>query len=304
MKYCVLVVLFCLFAAMLSGIEVITKDGDVSVFSLQDLSKEKLAEYQTLRHKNGEDTVDYWKGVDLLPWLATHKLDNWQSLRFESRDNYIVRLHRAELDTMPGYITLEQNGSKLDSTEVRVIFPDQRERFWIRDVARIYLEDFEVAPRPRQILIADMLNLPLISNPEPFKGISGYRMADLMAKVFFTDIGSVIMVTRVGSRIRLEYPKHLEGSILELDTGGKLNFKSPIIPAGMWLRDVVYIQCGPYAMLRGQDTKLEDIAKILEWKTSPSYRVLEPSTKTYSMEEIRKLRLITSQAELWIGFAD
>jgi hypothetical protein len=289
---------------MLCGIEVITKDGDVTVFYLQELSREKQVEYRTPRHKNGADTIDYWKGVALIPWLSKHKFNNWQSLRFESGDNYVVRFHRAELDTMPGYITLEQNGAKLDSTEVRIIFPQQRERFWIRDVARIYLEDFEVAPRPRQISIGSNFNVPLITNPEPFRGISAYRMADLMTSVFFADVGSVILVSKDGSRLRLEYPKHLEGSILERDSNGLLNFKSPTIPTGMWLRDVVYIQCGPYAILCGNDTRIDEIAKILEWKSSPQYRLLEPSAKVYSMEEIQRLRLITSQRDLWIEFAD
>lgn len=264
-----MIIALMIMTCLLHGLEIIDKDGRVTGYQISQFRDEPQQDFSTARHKKGMDITDNWQGIDLHAWLKKHKHTDWQSLRFESSDNYMVRLHKAELDTMPGYIALKQNGVWLDSTEVRVIFPKQRDMFWIRGIARIYLEDFKPIPQPRQTYIWEsaVTKIRLYDEPEPFKNMQGYRFSEVMSTLFAQDEGSVVMVSRDGIRMRLEYPRHLKGSILERDTLGNLNLKSPLIPAGMWLKDIVYLQCGPYALLRQEFLyHLPQLSKILDWQ--------------------------------------
>jgi hypothetical protein len=243
-------------------------DGNELEFSLPQLRNQTLETFTTNRFKNSEPLVETWSGISLQNWLASLNFNDYQSIRFESADNYMVRIHRAELDSMPGYIALIKENALLDSSEVRLIFPTQRDMYWVRGLARIYLEDFKPAPPPRQFYLweNETAKLTLLDEPKPFTKISGYRFDEIMEKVFHTDAGSVIIVSRDGLKARLDYPKHLQGSVLAKTSDGTLNLKSPVIPAGMWLKDIVYLQCGPIATIRSDYLyRFPALRELLSW---------------------------------------
>ncbi len=252
----------------LNGLEVFNYNGDADYYKLSSLRTEKQVIFTTERFKHDKQLNERWQGINLQDWLRKNEYDGFQSIRFESEDNYMVRIHKAELDSMPGYIVLAKDGKMLDSTEVRVIFPKQRDMFWVRGLSRIYLEDFKAAPPPRQIFVweAEQAQLQLTNSLEPFEQIKGYFFDQVMSKLMHTDTGSVILVSRDGLKTRLEYPKHLKGSVFELTKDNNLNLISPIIPPGMWLKDVVYLQAGPYALIR-QDFlyRLPYLYELLQW---------------------------------------
>lgn len=263
----ILSLFFCI--SCLSGLEVFTTDNQEHHYSLEQLRKQPLTSFTTTRFKHEQNLVEKWEGIYLQAWLKENGFENFQSIRFESNDNYMVRIHKAELDSMPGYLVLKKDGKMLDSTEVRIIFPAQRDMFWVRGVARIYLEDFQPAPAPRRIYIweAQKSEFTLYNEPKPFIKIKGYSFDEIMERFFCLDAGSVILSSRDGLKLRLEYPKHLKGAVLAEQADGTLNLKSPVIPAGMWLKDIVYVQCGSEALLRYDYLyKLPTLAKLLDWK--------------------------------------
>jgi len=211
------VLLFALGLQMLSGLELYTHDGKNYQFSLEKLRISKLDNFTTTRVKHEKKLVENWQGLNLQSWMEENKFTDFQSLRFESADNYMVRIHKVELDSMRGFIVLKKDGALLDSREIRIIFPAHRDMYWVRGVAKIFLEDFKPTPPPHQIFIwdAEKPKLILHKEPKPFAGIEGYYIDELMAKLFYQDTGSVVIVSRDGLKSRLEYPKHLQGSVLE-----------------------------------------------------------------------------------------
>jgi hypothetical protein len=272
MKKAILVITVLLMiaaASWLSAIDIYGTDNSNCSYDISQLRDLPLERFQTTRQKDGKELLENWQGINLRKWLDDDKFGSYQSIRFESSDNYMVRIHKAELDTMKGFIALQRENAMLDSTEIRVIFPAHREMYWVRGVARIYLEDFKPVPPPAQIFIWDSLEskLQLSSNPPPFTRISGFSFDDVMRKIFRMDEGSVVIASRDGLKSRLEYPRHLRGSVLEKTADNELNLKSPVIPAGMWLKDIVYIQCGPYAVLKHDFIyRLTALAKTLDWQ--------------------------------------
>jgi len=264
-----LIVLSLTLCLHLDALLLYTMEGQELEFSLPQLRALKQESFSTNRTKNNQPLVEKWAGLNLQNWLASMNYNEYQSIRFESTDNYMIRIHRAELDSMPGYIALSRKKTFLDSSEVRLIFPSQRDMYWVRGLARIYLEDFKPAPPPRQIFIweNETAKLSLLNEPKPFTKISGYSFDAVMQEVFHTDAGSVIIVSRDGLKARLEYPKHLQGSVLEKKADGTLNLKSPVIPAGMWLKDIVYLQCGTVATIRSDYLyRLPALRGLLTWK--------------------------------------
>lgn len=273
-----LLAITCLTGTQLLALDVYLHTGAVSNHNLSSLQSEQQESFETVRHKDGKEIKDNWQGISLQKWLNKHDYTDFQSIRLESHDNYMVRVHKADLDSMPGYIALVKDNQLLDSLEVRVIFPQQRDMFWVRGIVSIYLEDFKPVPPPRQIYIWDAEKAALTYHQELpiFKALSGYSFNNVMETIFHQEAGSVIVVSRDGLKTRLEYPKHLKDAVLATDLEGTINLKSPIVPAGMWLKDVVYMQCGPYALIK-QDYlyRLHTLYSLLNWSgINPSEQII------------------------------
>jgi hypothetical protein len=282
----------CLLVSSLPGLEVYTINQGVQYYSLDILRQTRQESFTTKRFKHEQNLVETWEGLSLQKWLEERNYTDFQSIRFESADNYMVRIHKAELDSMPGYLVLKKDGKWLDSTEVRVIFPAQRDMFWVRGVARIYLEDFQPAPPPRQIFVWDSISkkLSLQHHPKPFIKIEGFSFDNVMRSVFYQDTGSVILVSRDGIKQRLEYPKHLKGAVLEVTEDGAINLKSPVIPAGMWLKDVVFVQCGPYSVVKYDFLyRLPYLDQLLDWKTFSDDKMVTRSAASKARVSLESL---------------
>jgi len=271
-----LIIILSLSYCTLYAIEVYSIDGTMHKFNIEQLRKSSLVKFTTERHKDGLDLQENWQGLDLQKWLQENRIYDFQSIRFESADNYMVRIHKAEMDSMRGYIALYKDDKVLENKEVRVIFPKHRDMYWVRGVEKIYLEDFKKLPPPDRIFIWDVIASQLSINTENFsKGYPGYVFDDVMQKIFRSDTGSVVLVSRDGLKTRLEYPKHLLGSFMEKDNEGSVNLKSSILPSGMLLKDIVYIQCGPYATIKYDYLyQLPTLYKILEWDNLKSPNIV------------------------------
>jgi len=159
--------------------------------------------------------------------------------------------------------------------------------YWVRGIRYIYLEDFNPIPPPRQIFVWDAITqkLSLRTDIEPFSDIPGYDFDEIMEKVFYTDSGSVILVSRDGLKTRLEYPKHLKDSVLEVTDDNTLKLRSLIIPPGMWLKDIVYLQCGPYAAIRYDFLyRLHSLYQSLQWNDlKPTDNLIKVSAQKQSV---------------------
>jgi hypothetical protein len=313
MKNLIALTLFCVLALCFSNlncIEVINKSGVSTNISLKVLKAHNLENFQTKRHKDGRDIIDNWQGIPLQKWLLEEGFDDFQSIRFESDDRYMVRIHKAEMDTMPGWIALVQNNAPIDSSEIRIIFPKQRDMFWVRGIARIILEDYRPVPKPHQLFISDIAfaQIPLLTDPAPFKDIKGYNFDTIMEEIFCDNEESVVLVSRDGLRLRLEYPKHLKGAVIEFTKEGNYNLKSPNIPGGMWLKDITYMQSGPFAIIRKDFlSELVALYKLLEWKVPDNLQInikVNTVTKEIPIYNAEDLSGFNFQQNEWLQLGD
>lgn len=236
----------------LSALEVYSVSGEMISYDLEKLRKAELESFETSREKDGKLISESWQGINLQKWLSEINFSLFQSIRFESPDNYMVRFSKAEFDSVPGYIALKREGRWLDSKGIRLIFPGRRSMYWIWGLHRIYLEDFSPLAPPERIFIWESVQSKLdsVSIQESRGSFSGFPFDQLMSDVFKVQGGTVTLLTRDNLKSNLDYQQHLKGALLKVTQNGNLNLAGKLIPAGMWLKDIVYLQSGQVALIR------------------------------------------------------
>lgn len=266
--------LLCLIAcsaSLLSGITLTDTQGLSHSFSYQDLAALPRQEVSTIREKDGEKRIDTWLGFRFDHWLKTNLEQPFKIIRLESADRYMVSFSRAEFDTLASWLVFSQNGEIFPDEGLRVIFPSLRDMKWVRDLERVVLEDFDPLSMPRRFEFLDdrLGSAALVENPAPFINTQGYYFADLLPLSARADTLGAILYSADGMKLALEYPRHLEGAILEPTDDG-FNLKSPVIPGGMWLKNIIYIQLGDFALLEpGNLDALVALNRVLDWKLGP-----------------------------------
>ena len=99
----------------------------------------------------------------------------------------------------------------------------------------------------------------------------------------------VILYSRDGMKMGLEYPQHLEGAVLEVTDDG-FNLKSPSIPGGMWLKNIIFIQMSDLVLIDIENIDaLIALNRVLDWQLSPDVMfVVEQggTTREYPLVEI------------------
>lgn len=275
MKIYWLTILALIVLGSLSAIEIIGSDGISHVYSFgyfRERGKEKVV---TTRHRDARTQVETWQGIRLDNWLKDKGFTRWQNIRLESEDNYVVNIHRAEFDTLECWMVFRQGDVELDSLNYRVIFPALRDLYWVRAVHKIVLEDFDPMFLPQRMMFwaKESLKLNFHSDPDPFIKTSAYLMDDIMQHIFRLAKADVVLVSRDGLRLRMEYPRHLGGAILEIGENGSLNLKSARIPGGLWIRDIVYLQADNLALIMPEGIKqLVEISQLLGWDLTSESR--------------------------------
>lgn len=252
----------------LDALEIIDAQGISHSYANEELHKHPCSEFSTTREKDGEVRQNSWQGFRFDEWLKEQNLGTFGTIRFESNDRYRVSLSKAEFDSLQSWMVVAQDSVRFDGYALRMIFPQLREMQWIRNLQRIVLENFSPTSRPQRFLMMKpfLKKLKLHNEPEPFIKIKGYYFRDILAVLEENDYYQVILVTRDGLKQNLEYPLHLKDAVLERTDEGKLNLKSPQIPGGMWIKDIIYLQSGQMALIdQHQLNALISIAQDLGW---------------------------------------
>ncbi|MBP7205939.1 MAG: hypothetical protein KBA54_05415 [Candidatus Cloacimonetes bacterium] len=256
---------------LLGAITVTDTKGFTQSHDYSDLASLPREEFTTVREKEGETRIDTWQGIRFDLWLKANLDKPFKVIRLESADRYMVSFSQAEFDTLASWLVFAQNGKTLPEDQLRVIFPSLRDMKWVRGLDRVVLEDFDPLGMPSRFEFMDarLESAALVVNPEPFINLRGYFFADLLPLSSRQDSLPAILYSADGMKLALEYPRHLEGAILELTDEG-FNLKSPVIPGGMWLKNIVYIQLGDFALIHpGNLEALIALNRVLDWKLGP-----------------------------------
>ncbi len=244
-----------------------------------------LSYFEGLERQSGEITVekkgvlhDYsWQGFRFDKWLEQEGYKDFRNIRVESSDRYSIMLSRYDFDRNESWMIFVENGEKLDEHSFRIIFPTLRQMYWVTGINRILLEKTEPLKMPKQFILTEraLKSQKLLNDPKPFVRTSGYSLDALIKDIFKIKKAQVLMYSKDGLQMRLDYPAQLQGAIIELTPEGSYNLKSPQIPGGMWLRDIVYIQINDKAMiLEEQIGKIIELNNSLRWKLEPPFEIL------------------------------
>ncbi len=219
--------------------------GEKSIaLSRDEFIGQQATQVETTREKKGMTIREEWTGVRIETLAGTVCSDKpWQSVVLRSEDNYQVRLSRQELTESGAIIAWLWDGKPLKKDGTRVIVPEMRQMFWIYDPVVMLVETHAATVEPTAIVNGDLVlgSLPIHQPLTPFEKDRGYHFAEL-AKRLFPDIrGTYLLIARDGVAHQLTFDPYLENAVIAVNAD-TLHLKSPDMPAGMWIKKLVYIQ--------------------------------------------------------------
>jgi hypothetical protein len=271
-KYLLFSALLSIICISLNALEIVNSKGISKEFDNAILHKQETQELKTHKEKDGEIRLGNWRGFRFDVWLKQQDLGDFNNIRFESADRYLVNLSREEFDNMETWIVTSQDDIPFENNALRLIIPSMREMYWIRNLQRIVLENFVPLPQPTRFYLMKpfLSNQKLYNEPKPFVNIEGYYFSEFLPKLSPGDKHQIILCSSDGLKQNLDYPLHLEGAVLEKTQEGTYNLKSPQIPGGMWIRDVIYLQSDNMALIDQKHiNSLINLAKLLGWESNP-----------------------------------
>lgn len=276
----ILIGVFIFMNSILFSLELINSDRVVDLDRV-DLNKFDKIEITTRRNKDGEEKEDNWVGVRLTDVLNEHKITDYDKLRFTSSDNYLVRVLREDISNNECILALFRNGKELSDEHIRLVDPTLRDMFWIQDIITIKTESISEVPFPHTIYFADpIIQKTQISDQlDPFIKVKGYKFSEIMKQIFPFLKDEVLIVGKDGVKHSLNYSKYLQNAVLVINDNS-LDIKSPDMPAGMWIKDLAYVQIFDVAVIfLHQFKSLNDVKDLLGWVNFPDQVILHKDDK-------------------------
>ncbi|MBN2460685.1 MAG: molybdopterin-dependent oxidoreductase [Candidatus Cloacimonetes bacterium] len=226
---------------------------------------------ETTRHKNDKILSDLWEGPTIKDILEIWGITAYQQLKFTATDNYMIRLNETEINPGNVIIALKRNGHLLEEDEIRLIVPERRDMYWVTNIEQIEITLIQRFPVPDIIFngVQILNGEPLSRDPAPFINAIGYDFDQLITEVMPSRKGDYLLTGRDGISHLLNYNQYLKSAVLILEDD-QLTLKSPQMPAGMWIKDLVYVQKDEIAILMSHRfDSLPAAAKFLDWNDLP-----------------------------------
>jgi hypothetical protein len=262
-----LIFLFCLTA---EGLTVINGDITHTVGSA-DLAQFNRVEIETKREKSGRIITDKWEGVLLRDVLESLQFENCDQLVFTSEDNYKIRLSAEEAGEDSVILATHRNGRENSNQMLRLVVPKMRDMFWIEGIMTIEVTEHQSLYLPDSLVFAEdlLFHTEIIDDPEPFKGVKGVFLKDLLAAAFPMMQEEFLCVGRDGVSHQLDFDQYLANAVLIVQNGG-FQLRSPDMPAGMWIKDIAFIQFFDRAIIfRKQFARMSEVKEFMGWDTMP-----------------------------------
>lgn len=261
-------------------------------YELKSFEQFELLEIKTVREKKSTKITENWQGIALIQILDKFKIKDYEEIKFLSSDNYLIRLKRKDIINFNPIIAIYRNEKKLPEDKLRLIVPEMRDMFWIQNLERIEVVINTETRMPQTIFVAENIlkNKPLRTNLKPFINVIGFKFFDLVQDVFPILYNEFLLIGKDGILHKLDYETYLKDAVLVLEDGN-YDLKSPAMPAGMWIKNLSYIQNDDRAILFLQ--KFEswtEIKKILDWQNLPEKMQITTNEKTIIIKSHTSLK--------------
>ncbi len=261
-------------------------------YELKSFEQFELLEIKTVREKKSTKITENWQGIALIQILDKFKIKDYEEIKFLSSDNYLIRLKRKDIINFNPIIAIYRNEKKLPEDKLRLIVPEMRDMFWIHNLERIEVVINTETRMPQTIFVAENIlkNKPLRTNLKPFINVIGFKFFDLVQDVFPILYNEFLLIGKDGILHKLDYETYLKDAVLVLEDGN-YDLKSPAMPAGMWIKNLSYIQNDDRAILFLQ--KFEswtEIKKILDWQNLPEKMQITTNEKTIIIKSHTSLK--------------
>ena len=261
-------------------------------YELKSFEQFELLEIKTVREKKSTKITENWQGIALIQILDKFKIKDYEEIKFLSSDNYLIRLKRKDIINFNPIIAIYRNEEKLPEDKLRLIVPEMRDMFWIQNLERIEVVINTETRMPQTIFVAENIlkNKPLRTNLKPFINVIGFKFFDLVQDVFPILYNEFLLIGKDGILHKLDYETYLKDAVLVLEDGN-YDLKSPAMPAGMWIKNLSYIQNDDRAILFLQ--KFEswtEIKKILDWQNLPEKMQITTNEKTIIIKSHTSLK--------------
>jgi len=295
-----LTILTCIFIQIIELISMeIINNQKIYKLDINDLSNLPQIEVTTERQKDENIREDLWKGPALSEILTKYNITSYDQLKFTAIDNYMVRLEKQDIETDNPIIALQKNHRILAEEKVRLIVPSRRDMYWVMNIKQIEVLEYQQLTLPAIIYNGNYLldGEPLTRDPEPFINCIGYRFDQILGDLFPSKTGDFLLVSYDGINHILDYEKYLSRAVLILEDD-QLILKSPQMPAGMWLKDLIYIQNNEIAILiTKRVNSISRVVKLMNWidppdqiKSSKAGELITNSlNKTFDPSEVEKI---------------
>jgi hypothetical protein len=269
-------VIICL-SLQAAALVVVDNEGIYHRYPYDSFFRIQGRDFVTEREVDREIVLTTWKGIRFDTWLKEQRLGDFHRIRFVSSDRYEVVFNHAEWDTLTAWLAHSEEGTVFPNEQLRLIFPHLRSQFWVRDLVEVHLENHKEIPIPGRFFAmrSFFAEQELLKDPKPFVRMQGYRFDDFLDDLSDKPIKDIVLYSKDGLIQNLSYPSQLAGAVLELSPEGSFNLKSPQIPGGMWMKNIVYLQCDDLALIDLRYIAgIIPIAKSLQWKLGPSTQVI------------------------------
>ena len=271
MRIIIIIAFILLYITGLQSLQVIHENTEYRL-TLEEFSRYTQRSFTTQREKDGEIKKDIWEGITVLSILTELNIEKYDELKFTSDDNYMVRIKKADILKYDPILAFKRNGKELVPEKLRLVIPGMRDMFWIQGV--VYIETLNLIKMqfPHTLYIAENIlhKKDLQSDLTPFTDVSGYHFSQLIEDVLPLMQEEILVVGKDGIQHLLDYQKYLKNAVLVANER-TFNLQSPDMPAGMWIKDIAYIQQLERAVFfisHFQD--LSQIARLLDWQNIPT----------------------------------
>ncbi len=199
-----------------------------------------------------------WKGVKLSDLINIKSLKKNDIIRISSKDNYQVDLSINDLKNNLVLIALFKDEKELDNNHLRLIIPQKREMYWIKDVYYIEKISKKSATLPHIIYIAE--NIIDCNNSDK---IQFSEFSDFFPK--FAD-NEYIVVAKDGISHSFSFKKYLKNAVI-ITKHNNYKLLSKTMPLGMWVNNLCFIQNQDTGILFLKNfDNFNRLASIMKWK--------------------------------------